>query len=196
MRVRPGLAAVCAAVLLAAAAPAAAGDPECDPEVERALAETAETGAREDFRAVRHAEMGIRDPASIFDLSCVSDMFDYAHSDILFDPGRAITDVLGLLREFFCDTARRTLQGYVGRGIDPLVFGRDLPRLPGLDVGIERGNVLDDARDAGRAGGNAVSPPPPRSPASPSRPPAADRPNSAAPASRSELFRSLIGGGE
>lgn len=199
MGVRLALAAAALAAALAAAALAPAGgasaaDPECDPEVERALAANAEAGARDDFRAVRHETAGIRDPESIFDLSCVSDMFDYAHSNILFDPGRAMSEIVGFLRDLFCDRARRTFQAYVGRGLDARVFAGDLPWLPGLDIVTEGGNVLDDARGAARAGGSAA-PPPPRRP-SPSRPPAAERRDAAPPASRGELFRSLIGGGQ
>lgn len=195
MDARRALAAAALAAALAAAAPSHGADPDCDPEVERALAANAEAGAKEDFRAVRHAEMGIRDPESIFDLSCVSDMFDYAHSNILFDPGRAMTEIVGFLRNLFCDRAREMFGRYVGRGLDARIFAPELEKLPGLDIVTEGGNVLDEAGAAVRAGRNAAPTPPAHRP-SPSRPLAAAPGSSAPPASRSELFRSLIGGGE
>ncbi|MDE0173301.1 MAG: hypothetical protein OXM60_07670 [Defluviicoccus sp.] len=180
------------AAALAAAAPAAGQDAparegDCDPEVERALAASAEAGAREDFRAVRHAEMGIRDPESIFDLSCVSRMFDYAHSNILFDPGRAMSDIVGLLNRLICDRARETFGRYVGRSLDARIFAPELERLPGLDIATERGNVLDEI-ERGRP-----SPEPPAPGVAPASSPATVPVPSRRP-SRTELFRDLLGG--
>lgn len=187
------------AVLAALAAGPAAADEDCDPEVERALVESAETGARDDVRIVRHREMGIRDPESLFDLSCVTRMFDYRHSNILFRPDRAMSEMLGLLNRLICDRAREAFRGFNGRALDATVFARDLPRLPGLDVGVEDGNILDDARRGGERSrwrnpdgpGNVEAAPRPASrPPSPSRPSAAP----AAPRSRPEVLRSILGG--
>lgn len=180
------------AAALAAAAPAAALDAppregECDPEVERALAASAEAGAREDFRVVRHSAAGIRDPESIFDLSCVTRMFDYAHSNILFDPGRAMSDIVGLLNRLICDRARESFGRYVGRSLDARIFAPELAQLPGLDIVTERGNVLDEA------GRDRPTPEPP-APGVTRTPPAGTVPSPSRRPSRSELFRDLLGG--
>lgn len=182
---------------LAAPAAAAPGD-DCDPAVERALVQSAQAGARDGVRIVRHPRLGVRNPDSLFDLSCVTEMFDYRHSNILFNPDRAMADILGLLRRFVCDRAREAYRGFVGRSLDATVFAHELPPVPGLDVGVEWGNLLDDVDDAaGRSGapGRTVGDPsslpaPGVYPAQPggereSRSPAGSRPG---------LLRSLLGG--
>lgn len=197
MAVRPVFAvAAVAALWMAPPAAAAAGD--CDPAVERALVQSAEAGARDDVRIVRHPRLGVRDPDSLFDLSCVTDMFDYRHSNILFSPDRAMADILGLLRGFVCDRAREAYRGFVGRSLDATVFAHELPPVPGLDVGVEWGNLLDDLDDAagrpGAPGGTVGDPsslpapgvyPAPRGGERESRSPAGSRPG---------LLRSLLGG--
>ena len=193
MRVRASLAAIAVAAALSAPA-AAAADEDCDPEVERALVENAKRGAEDDLVIVRHPDAGIRDPDSIFDFSCVTDMFNYRHSQILFDPGRAVSDILGLLKRQICAVAREAYGGYLGRGLDDSLFGRNIPRLPGLRADREAGNLLDEIPRL------SSRPPAPRVP----RPSGADlpapgvtsagRPAPARP-SGADLFRDLIGGG-
>lgn len=119
---------------------------DCDPEVERLLAANAERGAMDDLVIVRHPEHGVRDPESILDFSCIERMFDYRTANILFDPG----DVFDLLRREICSAARDAYGRYVGRSLDLSVFARDLPRLPGLRVLTQGGNLLDEARPDGR----------------------------------------------
>ncbi len=197
--VRAGLAAAALGGCLALPAAAAVVD-DCDPAVERALVENAEVGARDDVRIVRHPDYGVRDPESLFDLSCVTDMFNYKHSDILFRPDRAMTDVLGLLRRFVCDRARDAYRGFVGRRLDATMFGAEVPRLPGLDVGVEWGNLLDDVGD--RSTWNPPSGETRSDPSSLPAPgvfptlPAGEPGGSGAPSSRPGLLRSLLGGGD
>ena len=182
------------------ALPAGAAGDDCDPAVERALVENAEIGAKDDVKIVRHPEMGIRDPESLFDLSCVTDMFDYSHADILYRPDRGMTDMLGLLEKFICDRAREAYRGFVGRGLNPAAFARELPRLPGLDVEAGWGDLLDDARaKPGGAASDRTGPSGPNRPveggAYQGLPPKASD-TGAAGRSRPDLFRSLIGGDE
>lgn len=178
--------------LLAAAAAAgalwalpAAALEDCDPEVERALVAHAARGAEDDLVVVRHPERGIRDPDSIFDLSCVESLFDYGFANIMFDPG----DLLGLLRRRICDAARDAYRGYVGRDLDAALFARDLPRLPGLDVRTRRGNALDGARNRGTPGEGRQT--------EPEDMPWLKQPGGKAPAgaSRRDILRGLLGGG-
>ena len=191
--------AVVVAAVLVVALPTKAADEECDPEVERALVENAEAGARDDIRIVRDREMGIRDPDSLFDLSCVTDMFDYGHSNIL-TPGRDMTGIVGLLNRALCDKLRQALRGFSWRRFNATVFARQLPRLPGLDFERERPNLIEEdlrrrererlrrEREAGRVGGGRPSAGPRGAPTS--REPTAPQ----VPASRPELFRDLLGG--
>ena len=145
------VAAALALVLWAAEAvaqgPPAQADPRCAPEVAEALAGSAQAGVEADLAVLRNPDQGIRDPDSILDFSCITDLFDYRSFDIHFDPAGALHDILDLARRHVCAAARDAYRRYVGRALDPAVYiseyTRPLDRLPGLDVDWERGNVFD-----------------------------------------------------
>ena len=145
-------AAALALALWASPAPAetlpADGDPRCDPEVAEALAGSAQAGVEADLAVLRNPEQGIRNPDSILDFSCITDLFDYRSFDIHFDPAGALEQILDLARRRICAAARDAYRRYVGRALDPSVYlseyTRPLDRLPGLDVDWERGNAVDD----------------------------------------------------
>ncbi|MDE0174277.1 MAG: hypothetical protein OYH76_24775 [Defluviicoccus sp.] len=184
-------AAVAAAALLTL--PAAAQD-DCDPEVEQALIANAERGTMDDLVIVRHPEHGVRDPESILDFSCIERMFNYRTANILFDPG----DIFDLLRREICSAARDAYGRYVGRSLDLSVFARDLPRLPGLRVLTQGGNILDEAQREGRGRPESQREvddlPWLRQPSAAPRP-EAPVPGVAPPRpSRRELFRDILGG--
>ena len=120
------------------ALPAAAAD-DCDPEVEQALAASAESGANDALVLVTHPDHGIADPESIFDFGCVEGMFDFSHSNMLFDPGEAMSGILGLLERSICRAAQNAYRCYVGRGLDSSLFGLEAPRLGDLDFGVNCG---------------------------------------------------------
>ena len=135
----PRLLAAAALALALLSAPAAAGDngapghdAACDPGVRRALAESARAGVERDVAIVRHPEQGVRDPDSILDFSCLEDLFDYRSFDLLFDPGRGMGDLLGLLHRRVCAVAREAYRGYLGRRLDAAVYTAQAARLPGL----------------------------------------------------------------
>lgn len=153
----PRLLAAAALALTLFAAPAGADaapgrDAACDPGVRRALAESARAGVERDVAIVRHPEQGIRDPDSILDFSCIEDLFDYRSFDILFDPGRGMDDLLGLLQRRVCAVAREAYRRYAGRHLDAAVYTARAARLPGLGaVPMRRaeppraGSAADDA---------------------------------------------------
>ncbi len=116
----------------AAGAEGAAGA-DCAPEVERALIEGARMGVERDVAVLRHPDQGIRDPDSILDFSCLDDLFDFRRFDILFDPGRSMADLLGLVQRRICAAAREAYRGYLGRPLDAVLYTAQVPRLPGLD---------------------------------------------------------------
>ncbi|MDE0380727.1 MAG: hypothetical protein OXI20_15930, partial [Rhodospirillales bacterium] len=109
---------------------------------------SAQAGVEADLAVLRNPDQGIRNPDSILDFSCITDLFDYRSFDIHFDPAGALEQILDLARRRFCAAARDAYRRYVGRALDPSVYlseyTRPLDRLPGLDVDWERGNVFDD----------------------------------------------------
>ena len=128
--------------------PPAQADPRCDPEVAEALAGSAQAGVEADLAVLRHPDQGIRNPDSILDFSCITDLFDYRSFDIHFDPAGALEQILDLARRRICAAARDAYRRYVGRALDPTVYtsmyARPLDRLPGLDVDWERRNVFGE----------------------------------------------------
>ena len=134
-----------------AAPPAAVGEADaghpsgCDPAVAEALARSAEAGVEADLAIIRHPGQGIRNPDSIFDFSCIWDLFDYRAFDMLFDPAGALDDVLDLARRRLCAAARDAYRRYLGRALDASVYTVPARRLPGLEPGWRRRNVLEDA---------------------------------------------------
>ena len=120
----------------------------CDPAVAEALAASAEAGVEAELAVLRHEDQGIRNPDSILDFSCITDLFDYRSFDIHFDPAGALEYILDLARRRICSAARDAYRRYVGRALDPSVYvseyTRPLDRLPGLDIDWPRRNVFDD----------------------------------------------------
>ena len=117
---------------LAQAPPPAALEAGCDPGIREALAASAARGVEQDLAVIRNPDQGIRDPDSILDFSCLEDLFNYRAFNVLFDPGRALEEILGLAQRRVCEIARNTYRGYVGRTLDASVYTSRLPRLPGL----------------------------------------------------------------
>ena len=122
----------------------ASADPRCDPRVAQALAESAERGVEDDLVIIRHPDQGIRDPDSILDFSCITNLFDYRAFDILFDPAGALDDILDLARRRLCAAARDAYRSYLGRTLDSTIYTVPARRLPGLDIDWRRRNVFDD----------------------------------------------------
>ena len=135
----PALALLLWAAPAAAQAPAAPGsvpddavahdpahDPSCDPAVAEALAKSAEAGVEADLAIIRHEEQGIRNPDSILDFSCITDLFDYRSFDIHFDPAGALEYILDLARRRICAAAPRRLPALC----------RPRPRPLGLRLGV------------------------------------------------------------
>ena len=147
------------AALAAAQGPPAEADPRCHPEVAKALAESAQIGVEAELAIIRDPDQGIRNPDSIFDFSCIWDLFDYSSFDIQFDPAGTLEEILDLARRRLCAAGRDAYRRYLGRTLDPVLYTAPLPRLPGLTSltgfgGLDgtRRNVLDDigAADAER----------------------------------------------
>ena len=128
-----------------------AAEAACDPQVRDALAASAQRGVEGDLAIIRHPGQGIRNPDSILDFSCLTDLFNYRAFDVLFDPGGALEDILDLARRRICQTARDAYRRYLGRALDATVYTAPVPRLPGLGIDGRYGNVLDDIPGGGDA---------------------------------------------
>ncbi len=178
MNSRSGLAGAALALMLWSAPPAVDAAPaagaDCAPEVERALAEGALIGVERDVAVLRHPDQGIRDPDSILDFSCLDDLFDFRRFDMLFDPGRGMADLLGLVQRRICAAAREAYRGYVGRHLDAALYTARTPRLPGLDPVRD----TESAIRGGNAGRDRGAPSYRRAP----------------PDQGVSLFRSIVGG--
>ena len=134
-----------ASLALAQAPTPAALEAGCDPGIREALAASAARGVEQDLAVIRNPDQGIRDPDSILDFSCLDDLFNYRAFNVLFDPGRALEEILGLAQRRVCEIARNTYRGYVGRTLDASVYTSRQPRLPGLDTDARNGNILRDS---------------------------------------------------
>ena len=121
----------------------------CDPAVAEALARSAEAGVEADLAIIRHPGQGIRNPDSIFDFSCIRDLFDYRAFDVLFDPAGALDDILDLARRRLCAVARDAYRRYLGRALDASVYTVPARRLPGLELDWQRRNLLEGIRGNG-----------------------------------------------
>ena len=129
-----------------AAAQESPADPACAPDVAAALEAEAASGASAEILAIRDPAHGIREPMSILDFSCITDMFNYRLYDIFFDPGAAMEDILGLANRRICAAARDAYREAIGRQTTP-GFIRDIRRLPGVRVTTDRWRLTDDLGD-------------------------------------------------
>ena len=116
-----------ASLALAQAPPPAALEAGCDPGIREALAASAARGVEQDLAVIRNPDQGIRDPDSILDFSCLEDLFNYRAFNVLFDPGGALEEILGLAQRRVCEIARNTYRGYVGRTLDASVYTSACP---------------------------------------------------------------------
>lgn len=122
-------------------------DPACAPDVAAALEAEAASGASAEILAIRDPAHGIREPMSILDFSCITDMFNYRLYDIFFDPGAAMEDILGLVNRRICAAARNAYRDAIGRQTTPS-FIRDIRRLPGVRITTDRWRLRQELEDA------------------------------------------------
>ncbi len=115
-----------------------ADNPACSPVVFEALEQAGQRGVTEAAAIIRNPVSGIRQPDSIFDFSCIEDLFQFPDINILFDPNRIINGILRAVQDKVCEVAELKYAEHIGRPLDDLIFSRDIPRLPGLDVRIRK----------------------------------------------------------
>ena len=115
----------------AAAAPGAG----CPSEVRDALESWGRDGVHRAAAVIRSEGTGIGRPESVFDLTCLTDLFKAPGLYTFVEPG-AITDVLlRQMRNFVCEVGEDLYREHVDRPIQEMVFWDELHHVSGEDVG-------------------------------------------------------------
>ena len=112
----------------------------CPSEVRDALESWGQDGVHRAATVIRSEETGIGEPESVFDLTCLTDMFEAPGLYSFVKPG-AITDVLlREMRNFVCETGTELYREHVDRPIQEMVFWDELHHVLGEDVGANLRN--------------------------------------------------------
>ena len=155
-----------AAALLAGAMMGAASgvgaDPDagCPPEVREAMTSWGRDGVHRQVAVIRTEATGISEPESVFDFSCLDDLFRFPGLYVMFDPSAVINAVLRAVQDFVCETGERLYDQHVDQPIQDMVFWDEFPYVPGVDVDApwrDKGVPVDvdirEGEDIGAAGG-------------------------------------------
>lgn len=134
---RAGLSGALVAVVLGGLTAPVTGGPSagCPSEVRDALESWGRDGVHRAVAVIRSEETGIGKPESVFDFTCLSDLFN-APGLYTFVNSGAITNVLlQRIQDFVCEAGENLYREQVDRPIQEMVFWDELPHVPGLDVG-------------------------------------------------------------
>lgn len=120
---------------LAAAAPVS-GDPTdgCPAEVRSAMTSWGRDGVHRAAAVIRSEETGIGEPESVFDFSCLTDLFRFPGLHVFIDPGAVINAILRAMQDFVCQTGKGLYREKVDQPIQEMVFWDEVPYVPGVDV--------------------------------------------------------------
>ena len=129
-------AAVAAGALSAGAAP----DDGCPREVRDAMRSWGQDGVHRAAAVIRSEDAGIGRPTSVFDFSCLTDLFR-APDLYFFHGGSLVNGLLGGLRDFVCEAGERLFDEHVNRPIGELVFWDEAPHVPGRGAGVRWGET-------------------------------------------------------
>lgn len=126
---------VIGAALAVVTAPAA-GDPTdgCPVEVREAMTSWGQDGVHRAAAVIRSEETGIGEPESVFDFSCLTDLFRFPGLGVWIDPTAVLNAILRAMQDFVCSSGRRLYRQNVDQPIREMVFWDDLPHVPGVDV--------------------------------------------------------------
>lgn len=129
----------CAGAVLGAAIAFAApafGDPTdgCPAEVREAMTSWGRDGVHRAAAVIRSEETGIGEPESVFDFSCLTDLFRFPGLNVFIDPGAVINAILRAMQDFVCQSGRRLYREEVDQPIQEMVFWDEVPYVPGVDV--------------------------------------------------------------
>ena len=128
--------AIVASVLCVATSPVAGGPSAgCPSEVRDALESWGQDGVHRAAAAIRSEETGIGKPESVFDFTCLSNLFKTPDLYEFADPGAIVDVILQGIEDFVCEAGDHLYRKHVDRPIQELVFWDELPHVPGLEVG-------------------------------------------------------------
>ena len=130
----------CAAALLAGAVMAVGGgagaapDAGCPAEVREALTSWGEDGVHRQVAVIRAEATGISQPESVFDFSCLDDLFRFPGLYVMFDPSAVINAILRAMQDFVCESGEALYDQHVDQPLEEMVFWDEFPYVPGVDV--------------------------------------------------------------
>ena len=135
-RVRAWVVGWAAGAALALAGGPVAGDPTdgCPTEVRQAMTSWGRDGVHRAAAVIRSEATGIGEPESVFDFSCLTDLFRFPGLHVFIDPTAVINAILRAIQNFVCDVGDRLFRENIDRPIQEMVFWDDLPYVPGVDV--------------------------------------------------------------
>ena len=128
----------CAVALAAALGPAPAlGQPSdaCPREVRDAMTSWGQDGVNRAAAVIRSEEMGIARPDSVFEFSCLTDLFRMPNL-YFFHGGSLVDGLLGGLHDFVCEVGEGLFEEHINRPLGQLAFWDEAPRVPGLGAGV------------------------------------------------------------
>ena len=114
---------------------AANGGEACSPEVQAGLRSWGQDGVHRAAAVIRDEEVGVSRPDSVFDFSCLSDLFRLPGIYVFGDPSAIIGSILRGLEDLVCDSAEALVATSLNRPIREMAFWEDAPYVPGVDVG-------------------------------------------------------------
>ena len=130
--------AIALGVVLGGATPTAGAQPDeaCPRHVRDALASWGQDGVHRAASVIRSEDAGVAKPKSVFDLSCITDLFEFPGLFFFFDPSAIVDTVLGAMRNFVCEVGEQLYAQALGEPVRQLVFWDEAPQVPGLDTGV------------------------------------------------------------
>ena len=111
-------------------------DDACPRHVRDALTSWGQDGVHRAASVIRSEDAGIAKPRSVFDFSCITDLFEFPGLFFFFDPSSIVDAVLGGMRDFVCEVGEQLYAQALGEPMRRLVFWDEAPRVPGFDTGV------------------------------------------------------------
>ena len=110
----------------------------CPREVRDAMTSWGQDGVNRAASVIRSEEMGIAKPESVFDFSCLTDLFQVPNL-YFFHGGSLVDGLIGGLHDFVCEFGQSLFEEHLGRPLGQLAFWDEAPRVPGLEIGVRWG---------------------------------------------------------
>ena len=129
-----------------AATTGAQPDEACPRHVRDALTSWGQDGVHRAASVIRSEDAGIGKPTSVFDFSCITDLFEFDGLFFFFDPSTIVDAVLGAMRDFVCEVGEQLYAQAIGKPMRQLVFWDEAPQVPGLATGVRWTDEVPEPR--------------------------------------------------